>query len=247
MKNTEQTIIEARTLLRAEEKAVLSTHSVSKAGYPFGSVTTYMTDYQGHPIIYISHLAQHTRNIKKDPKVSLIVSQDHAHDINAGARLTLLGEAHLIDSAERDAMAEKFYRRFPASQAYQQTHDFEFYRIQVEHIRYIGGFGQIHWLKASDFLLPEPTWLAHEQPAIAHMNEDHVDAMQLMCSYFKNFEADEIKMTHLYPDGFVLQCNDQVNHFFTYENILQTGQDIRKELVKLTHAARAGIEAVAVG
>lgn len=247
MKDKQQTIIAARTLLRSQEKVVLSTHSASKAGYPFGSVTTYMTDYQGHPIIYISHLAQHTRNIKNDPRVSVIVSQDNEQDINAGARLTLLGEAQLVDPAERKDIAEKFYRRFPASRAYQQTHDFEFYRLQVQHIRYIGGFGQIHWLKVADFLLPEPNWLAHEQPAIDHMNEDHVDAMQLMCSYFKNFEADEIKMTHLYPDGFVLQCEDQVNHFFAYENILQSGQDIRKELVKLTHAARAGVEAVAVG
>ncbi len=246
MKNKQQTIIEARTLLRTQEKAVLSTQSVSKMGYPFGSVTTYMTDYQGHPIIYISHLAQHTRNIKQDPKVSVIVSQDNEQDINAGARLTLLGEARLVSTQERDAIAAKFYLRFPASRAYQNTHNFEFYRITVKHIRYIGGFGQIHWLDVAEFLLPEPAWLEHEQPAIDHMNQDHVDAMKVMCSYFKSFEAEEIKMTHLYPDGFVLQSEHKINHFFGYEKTINNSQDIRKELVKLTHAARAGIEAVAV-
>ncbi len=241
MSKKNKAIKEARTLLRSQEKAMLATHSFSKTGYPFGSVTTYMTDYQGHPIIYISHLAQHTKNIKQNAKISLLVSQDSEGDINAGARLTLLGHADPISEGEVRQISEKFYLKFPESKKYQDTHDFKFYRIRVEHVRYIGGFGQIYWLDASQFILPNPEWLAHEQAAIEHMNEDHQDAMQLMCSYFKNYEADDIVMTHLYPDGCVIRANHKHNYFLAYSELIENPKDIRVQLVELTKQARANV------
>lgn len=231
----------ARNLLRSQEKALLSTHSVSKTGYPFGSVTTYMTDHHGHPIIYISHLAQHTKNIQHNPQISLLVSQDHGDDINAGARLTLLGQAQPLDPDEVADVAHKFCLKFPESATYQNTHDFNFYRIQVEHVRYIGGFGQIFWLDVGQFILPKPDWLAHEQSAIDHMNEDHEDAMQLMCSYYRNFEADQICMTHLYADGCVLRANDKHNHFLPFPETIEGASDIRTQLVNMTQQARSGL------
>lgn len=239
MSKKNKAIKDARTLLRSSEKAMLSTHSFSKKGYPFGSVTTYMTDHQGHPIIYISHLAQHTKNIKHDNKISLLVSQESNDDINAGARLTLLGHAELVSENECEFIAEKFYLKFPESRKYQDTHDFNFYRLKVEYVRYIGGFGQIYWLDCNQFILPIPDWLENEQPAIEHMNEDHKDAMQLMCSYFKKFKADEICMTHLYPDGCAIRANGCQNFFLAYQELAESSKDIRIRLVELTQEARA--------
>ncbi|WP_223786609.1 HugZ family protein [Marinicella meishanensis] len=236
----------ARNLLRSQEKALLSTHSYSKTGYPFGSVTTYMTDHQGHPIIYISYLAQHTKNIQQNPQMSLLVNQDHTDDINAGARLTLLGRAERVSSDESAALAAKFFLKFPESQQYQDTHDFEFYRIRVEYVRYIGGFGQIFWLDVNQFILPQPDWLGHEQAAIDHMNEDHQDAMKFICSYYRNFEADHIRMTHLYADGCVLQANEQHNHFLPFPAPVMQAQDIRIQLVQMTQQARAKLTPAAV-
>ncbi len=239
MKNKNKAIKEARTLLRSHEKAMLATHSFSKSGFPFGSVTTYMTDYQGNPIIYISHLAQHTKNIIENPMLSFLISQDNEHDINAGARLTLLGIAMPVDEIEVSGIADKFFKQYPDSQKYQGTHDFKFYRIQVEHVRYIGGFGQIYWLNVDDFLLPKPEWASNEKAAIDHMNEDHVDAMKVMCSYYKNFEADQITMTHLYPDGCVLKANEKNNYFLPYPELVHQSKDIRIQLVKMTQESRA--------
>ena len=236
----------ARNLLRSQEKALLSTHSFSKTGYPFGSVTTYMTDHQGHPIIYISHLAQHTKNIQQNPQLSLLVSQDHTEDINAGARLTLLGHAELVSGDDAHELAAKFFLKFPESRQYQDTHDFEFYRIRVEYVRYIGGFGQIFWLDVNQFILPQPDWLGHEQAAIEHMNEDHEDAMKLMCSYYQNFEADHIRMTHLYADGCVLRANDQHNHFLPFPEPVMAAQDIRTQLVNMTQQARSKLDQAVV-
>jgi putative heme iron utilization protein len=232
---------DARILLRSQEKALLSTHSVAKEGYPFGSVTTYMTDARGHPIIYISHLAQHTRNIKQDPKISLLVSADNEHDINAGARLTILGTAQLVDTDAEPELAEQFYLQFPESRAYQNTHDFNFYRVHTEHVRYIGGFGQIHWLSTEHFILPEPNWLARVQPAIEHMNEDHADAMVLMLKHFKNITTNQVQLTHLLPDGCRIKINNLENHFLPYESPIETAADIRGRLVALTQRARSEV------
>lgn len=220
---------------------MLSTHSVAKAGYPFGSVTTYMTDAQGHPVIYISHLAQHTKNIKQDPRISLLMSTDHEHDINAGARLTILGTAQLVDIEAEPDLAEQFYLQFPESRAYQNTHDFNFYRVHTEHVRYIGGFGQIHWLNVDDFVTPEPNWLDRVVPAIEHMNEDHTDAMVLMLKHFKNISSDQVQLIHLLPDGCRIQVNHHDNHFLPYESPIETAADIRGRLVDLTRLARGGM------
>ena len=214
---------------------------MAKDGYPFGSVTTYMTDAQGHPIIYISHLAQHTKNIRQNPKISLLVSADHEHDINAGARLTILGTAQLVDTEAEPHLAEQFYLQFPESRIYQNTHDFQFYRIHTEHIRYIGGFGHIHWLNTAQFLLPEPNWLDRAQPAIDHMNEDHTDAMVMMLRYFKNITSDQVQLTHLFPDGCRIKVNDHENHFLPYESPIETAADIRGRLVALTQKARSEV------
>jgi putative heme iron utilization protein len=228
----------ARNLLRTKEKAILSTHSVSREGYPFGSVTTYISDYSGNPIIYISHLAQHTRNIKTDPKISMIITEENGKDINAGARLTLLGKATLIDKSEEKDISEKFWARFPESRMYQNSHDFKFYRIKLEHIRYIGGFGQIHWVPLNEFLLDYPQWKEDEQHAIDHMNEDHIDAMQLMLKHFKGVCSDQIKLTHLYPDGCIIKLDEQENHYLPYQSLAINSKDIRIQLVKLTQEAR---------
>ena len=232
-------IRDARILLRSQEKALLSTHSVAKGGYPFGSVTTYMTDARGHPVIYISHLAQHTRNIKQDPRMSLLVSADVEHDINAGARLTILGTAQLIDIKAEPELAEQFYLQFPESRGYQNTHDFNFYRIHTEHVRYIGGFGHIHWLNTEHFVLPEPAWQDRVQPAIDHMNEDHSDAMMLMLKHFKNITTDQVQLTHLFAYGCRLRANNLNNHFLPYNKPIETADDIRDRLVQLTREARA--------
>ncbi len=238
-----QAIIEARHLLRSKEKAILSTHSKSKSGYPFGSMTTFISDHVGHPIIYISNLAQHTHNIDHDPRMSIIVSQDNGNDINAGARLTLLGQAKAVENQEVESIGEKFYARFPESRKYQNTHDFKFYRIHVEHVRYIGGFGQIYWLPVEHFILEQPQWSAQEHYAIDHMNEGHIDAMQLMLSHFKKVDTEDVIMTHLYPDGCILKADHKDNYYLPYSEMAMASGDIRKRLVELTHHARQKLNA----
>ncbi|MGH8486265.1 MAG: pyridoxamine 5'-phosphate oxidase family protein, partial [Pseudomonas sp.] len=88
---------QARELLLKEYRGVLSTHSKSMPGFPFGSVVPYCLDAEGNPLILISRIAQHTHNLQKDPKCSLLVGEREAEDVQAVGRLTVLAEAHKLE------------------------------------------------------------------------------------------------------------------------------------------------------
>ncbi len=162
----------ARELLLKEYHGVLSTHSKVVPGFPFGSVVPYCLDAQGHPLILISRIAQHTHNLQKDAKCSLLVGERGAEDVQAAGRLTLLAEARpLTDAAEIEAAAERYYRYFPDSRDYHTAHDFDFWVLLPVRWRYIGGFGAIHWLQ--DMQLANPHAGAAERSMVEHMNDDH--------------------------------------------------------------------------
>ncbi len=232
-------IQDARRLLRTQELGVLSTHSKSMDGYPFGSVTTYISTVNGEPIFYISDLAQHTRNIQQNPKMSLIAFTGNDDDANAGARVTLVGEAVKIEAEQAEKIAERFYRIFPSSEQYKKAHDFNFYILKCEKVRYIGGFGEIHWIKKDDWLLAEPEWLEAEEGMIKHMNEDHQDAMQLILKQQLGVNAENVAMLAVNPDGFFVKADKHKPLFIEFPEIAQSSGSVRKLLVDMTNQARA--------
>ena len=167
----------ARTLLLQESFGVLSTVSLDLPGYPFGSVTPYCADRLCRPIIYISHIAQHTKNIVADSRVSLtVVERSASDDVQAQGRVTCIGDARPVPSADSDAR-ERYFRYFPASRRYERTHDFEFFRLELVRVRFIGGFGQIFWVEPAAFLVENPFSTADETRILQHMNKDHADAL----------------------------------------------------------------------
>lgn len=141
---------EAREFLRSTHSGVLSTHSARFAGYPFGSIAPFVLDDDGNPLILISSIAEHTKNIVADPRVSLIAFDPASPDMQAAARLTLLGEAKTADKQD-GVLCERYLARFPQAAQYFDMHDFLFYSIEVQQARYIGGFGKIHWISGEDF------------------------------------------------------------------------------------------------
>ena len=149
----EEKVVQARKLLDSQTYGVLSTISVEKAGFPFGSLTPYCLDKNGEVIILISDIAEHTHNIKQDPKVSLTIVEDaNTPNIQTRGRITYLGYAQPIAEYEFDEILELYCRIFPDSRRYFETHGFHFYRIQLHVIRYIGGFGKIYWIEKDEIL-----------------------------------------------------------------------------------------------
>jgi len=168
---------EARRLLLACYDGVLATISVTMPGYPFGSVVPFCLDRAGQPVILIANIAQHRKNLVADPKVSLTVFDRGADDLQTNGRLTLVADALRVAADDADTM-RRYYRYFPESQDYHLTHSFEFWRLQLKRIRYIGGFGAIHWLEPAQLLGVNPFSAEDEDAMVAHMNADHFDTMQ---------------------------------------------------------------------
>jgi heme iron utilization protein len=168
----------ARSLLLQESFGVLSTVSMDLPGYPFGSVTPYCTDRMCRPIIYISHIAQHTKNIVADSRVSLTVVERGAasDDVQAQGRITCVGDARPVDRGDDD-VSERYFRHFPSARQYDRTHDFEFFRVELVRVRFIGGFGQIFWVEPAAFMVANPFSAMEEMRIVQHMNQDHAEAL----------------------------------------------------------------------
>jgi putative heme iron utilization protein len=131
-------------------------------------------------VILISRIAQHTKNIQADPKVSLITIQGEVDDIQAAARLTYLANAARVPQDNDDTPA-RYYAYFPKAQDYHKVHDFDFYHLELVRARYIGGFGEIYWIEPAQLLLANPFSREEELRMVRHMNEDHLEAMIHYC------------------------------------------------------------------
>jgi heme iron utilization protein len=139
----------ALELLKETTHGILSTQSIDLPGFPFGSLTPFCLDHNNELIIYVSHLAQHTKNMNQDSKVSLTVVKDtEEEEKQAHARYTYLAEASIIEENSEDykETSRKYFEKFPASEEYSSAHGFNFYRLNFVRGRYIGGFGKIFWI-----------------------------------------------------------------------------------------------------
>jgi putative heme iron utilization protein len=147
----------ARELLAAESVGILSTLSIHRAGYPYGSVTPYALSAAGAPLLLFSRLAAHTHNLRGDPRAGLFVGdRSAAPDPQAGARVSLLGHVAPLEAADEPDARERYVARWPQAADYLGLGDFSFWRFDIEEARLIAGFGEIRWL-AGAMLLARPS------------------------------------------------------------------------------------------
>src|SRR5436305_3844810 len=172
----------ARTLVYLGRVGSLSTLSRRQPGFPFGSVMPYGLDDHGRPIFLISTMAMHTQNLQADPRASLLITQPDASGDPLGAsRVTLLGKVSLIPQPEVPEARKLYLARYANSKMWVDFEDFGFYRMEVVDVYYVGGFGVMGWLSASEYGAARPDPLADAATAIIqHMNADHGDALILL-------------------------------------------------------------------
>jgi putative heme iron utilization protein len=245
---------EARSLVRRSTKGSLATLD-APSGAPYASLITLAAETDGSPIFLISTLARHTRNLAADPRAAILVdgtgaSAADGSDPLQGARLTLSGTAARTDdpAARRRVLARQaqaaFYADFP---------DFSFWRLQIEGAHFIGGFGRIVDLAPEDLLVPlegAETLIEAEEEIVAHMNEDHADAVALYAQVFggaspdralpPNPEAPPWRMSGLDPLGCDLVRGTEALRI-DFADPIRTPQEARRELVRLVDEARATI------
>lgn len=149
---------EVLTLLSSQSMGMLSTYTEAEsddkaAGFPFGSMVRFIVgesrENNGMPILLLSRIAEHSKHIAQQNKVSLLVSAEARDDIQQTARLTLLGEMERVhaDDPSIQQDGEAYFQQFPEAREYFQLLDFDFYRLKITKRRYVAGFGRAHWLK----------------------------------------------------------------------------------------------------
>ncbi len=166
-----------RQLIRGSATAALS--SLLRDGSPHGSLVLSACGLDAAPVLLISHLAVHTRNLKSDPRVALLYEDTGGlENPLTGPRATIIGRAEPV---EDERLVERYLRRHPNAAMYAEFSDFGFHRVVVEYAHYVAGFGKVERIKASDLLLQDgslTTELAlREADILSHMNGDHADAV----------------------------------------------------------------------
>jgi putative heme iron utilization protein len=201
----------ARTLLHVASIGSLSTLSRKQHGFPFGSVMPYALDDRGRPVFLISTMAMHTQNLQADSRASLLVTQpDSNGDPLGSSRVTLVGNVVPVPQADLDESRNLYLRRHPNSKYWVDFEDFSFYRMEVVDVYYVGGFGVMGWVAASEYGLARPDPLADSMTEIIeHMNADHHDALVVLARAFAGIDAQEAAMTSLDRLGFHVRLKTQ--------------------------------------
>jgi len=226
---------QVRSLLLSSDYGTLSTHSADCPGYPFASIVPVGFDDFYRPIILISRLAQHTRNIAENAKVSLFLNDAHQRDyddVQTCARITVLAQAQRLDS-EADANTVRRYCRFyQQAESYYKELDFDFYRLEPEKVRFIAGFGQIHWVAPERLFAANPLGFEVEADIVEHMNADHRDALVKYCQQAGLVlpEGSKPQMVGVDGFGFFQRLGERIVRFDFTEPVTNASE-VRKALI----------------
>jgi heme oxygenase (biliverdin-IX-beta and delta-forming) len=226
----------ARRFLRGQHAGTLSTISARLAGHPFGSVVPFALDPNARPVLLISALAEHTRNLASDSRTSLVV---HAFekDVQAGPRLTLVGDVTSVP--EDDVACERYLRRFPDASRLVALGDFSFRAITPRALLFVQGFGRIDWVEADDFAPPPNEVAAAEARILEHMNADHSDTLLLYSRALAGVDAQEARATGVDCDGIDVRADGHLLRF-DFDSPALDAPAVRDRLILLAERARAG-------
>ena len=220
-------------------------HVAETTRFPFGSLMPYGLDNQGRPIFLISTMAMHTQNLQADPRASLFVTEpDASGDALGSSRVTLIGNALRIPEPELADARAVYLTGYPDSKYWVDFEDFFFYRLDVMDVYYVGGFGVMGWVAASDYSQAKSDPLAdHKRDIMQHMNADHKDALILLAKRFAGIEAQQAEMTAVDRLGFHLRLKTQDGMKGTRIAFLREVSDpsqTREVFVEMVKQARQG-------
>jgi hypothetical protein len=226
----------------------LSTLSRKQPGFPFGSVMPYAVDERGRPVFLISTMAMHTQNLQADARASLLVTRaDGEVDPLGAARVTMLGNVLPLGQSEITAARKLYLASYTNSKYWVDFGDFSFYRMEVVDVYYVGGFGVMGWIPASEYGQAQPDPLADAAAEIVqHMNTDHKDALIQLAREFAGVEAQEAAMTSVDRLGFQvrLKTHDGVRGArIAFLREATDPAETRKVLVEMVHLARQQLRA----
>ncbi|MFT4584773.1 MAG: putative heme iron utilization protein [Gammaproteobacteria bacterium] len=236
----------ARTLAAQSPSGTLCTIAGADSeqpGYPYGSLVTTAV-HDGHPIFLISGLAEHTQNLRCDSRASLLLTENGNDSPLALGRVTLIGDCAELEADELEGPRAGYLSVHPEAEYYLDYGDFSFWRLKVNSLRYIGGFGRMSWVTSAAWQAAAPDPLAaHANGIIEHMNADHVEAMTTYCQAFsKAREFSDVQMTGVDSYGFEMSVETAAGWRpvrLGFETPIDKSEDVREALVAMGARARA--------
>jgi putative heme iron utilization protein len=230
----------ARSLLRRSRQGALAT-LMAGSGDPYCSLVNVASHFDASPILLISRLALHTKNILGDSRVSLMLDERAAGDPLEGARIMLAGRAEEATGEQAEILRRRYLGAHPSAEAFVEFKDFFFFRIAPSGAHLVAGFGRITDLKPGQFMTDigdAAGLLEAEQGAVEHMNADHREAMNLYATRLLGAETADWRCIGCDPDGMDMQAGPATLRLDFPERVL-SGCELRKMLVRLANEARA--------
>ncbi len=227
----------ARSLLRRRRQGALAT-LMTDSGAPYCSLVNVASDADGSPILLISRLAVHTKNVLADSRASLMLDERGAGDPLEGARIMLAGRAE--EASADDRLRRRYLNAHPSAEVFANFKDFSFFRISPEGAHLVAGFGRIVDLRPEQFLTDisdAAPLLEAEQGAIEHMNADHRDTMQLYATSLLGAGAAEWRCTGCDPNGMDMEADGRTLRL-EFPRRIVTPTALRQMLKQLADQAR---------
>jgi heme iron utilization protein len=225
----------ARRIMRQCLTTSLAT--VDKSGAPFASLVLAACDMNASPVLLMSTLASHTRNIDRDGRVSLLFDGTIALDVPmTGSRVTVSGK---LERSDQDRHRQRFLRRHPDAALYADFGDFSFFSLQVDLAHLVAGFGQVNKIKSVDLLMSDPCTDElglREADILDHMNTDHSSALDNMARHFGGSAQSGWLMTGMDAEGIDLRLGHEVVRV-EFPEILPDIDQARAFLVNLAKTA----------
>jgi putative heme iron utilization protein len=230
--------IAAKKLMRESRTGALAT-LMPGSGDPYCSLVNVASAFDGSPLLLISKLAIHTRNIAADSRVSLMLDERKEGDPLQGARVMLMGRATFTTDAND---RRRYLARQPEAEMFAGFGDFAFYRIDISTAHLVAGFGRIVDLTPQEILV-DPAGadelLSAEEGASAHMNEDHADACRLYATKLYGAADGDWRCAGFDPEGMELQ-NGRTALRLPFAQRVNGAGPLRALLVKMAEQARTG-------
>ena len=230
----------ARSLLRRSRQGALAT-LMAGSGDPYCSLVNVASHADGSPILLVSRLALHTRNILGDSRVSLMLDERAEGNPLEGSRIMLAGRAEEASTDDLEILRRRYLNAHPSAEAFVNFKDFSFFRIRPGGAHLVAGFGRIVDLKPEQFLTDisdAAALLEAEQGAIDHMNADHRDAMNLYAAKLLGAGPAEWRCTGCDPDGIDMQAGTTTLRL-DFPRRIATPAALRQMLKEFAHQARA--------